>query len=138
MRNRLIKSRSNRRGSAAIEFAFWLPLVMVMLSGIIDFGWYMARSEIVMRASRDGARQGAAVQNIGDIVTDSNAQANATLTALGYSGCNVSTTSSADSNDLTYLTTVVDCPFTKLLGIAPGLPNTITYRFTMYTELQLD
>ncbi|MCB9675569.1 MAG: pilus assembly protein [Alphaproteobacteria bacterium] len=128
--------RSRRRGSAAIEFAFWLPVVMVMLSGIIDFGWYMSRSEIVMRAARDGARQGAAAQLAADFVSDADAQANSTLSALGYGGCNVSTTQGTDANSLTYLATTVDCPYSELIGMAPGLPTNIMYKFTMYTELQ--
>jgi Flp pilus assembly protein TadG len=137
MRHRILPaSKRNRRGSAAIEFGFWVAITMTMLSGIIDFGWYMSRSEIVMRAARDGARQGAAAQKQVDVVSDANAQATSTLGMLNYDGCTVQTTTDTDSNDLAYLSTNVNCPFTKLLGIAPGIPGTIQYTFTMYTEIQ--
>ncbi len=130
------RREQGRRGSAAIEFGFWLPIVMVMLSGIIDFGWYMARSEIVMRAARDGARQGAAVQNTADAESEANAQANDSLAALNYPGCTVTTTTDVDANDLEWLETSVSCPFDPLIGIAPGLPGNIGYQFMMYLELQ--
>ncbi|MEZ4322130.1 MAG: TadE/TadG family type IV pilus assembly protein [Myxococcota bacterium] len=132
----LPSARRGRRGSAAIEFGFWVFITMTMLSGIIDFGWYMSRSEIVMRAARDGARQGAAAQRLTDVATDANDQANSTLGMLNYAGCNVSTTTGTDTNSLTYLSTVVDCPFSELIGIAPGVPDNIAYTFTMYTEVQ--
>jgi Flp pilus assembly protein TadG len=136
-RIRRIQARDrSRKGAAAIEFAFWLPVVMVMLSGIIDFGWYMARSEIVMRAARDGARQGAAAQDVTGAVGEANLQAGATLGALGYSGCTVSSLTDLDTNDLEWIETSVSCPFQPLIGIAPGLPNNIGYQFVMYLELQ--
>lgn len=134
---RRIRSRDRtRRGSAAIEFGFWLPVVIVMLSGIIDFGWYMSRSEIVMRAARDGARQGAAVQNTADAIAEANSQANDSLDALSYAGCTVATTTDIDTNNLEWLETSVSCPFDPLIGIAPGLPGNIGYNFMMYLELQ--
>lgn len=128
--------RATRRGSAAVEFSFWLALATMLLSGIIDFGWYMSRSEIVMRAARDGSRQGAAAEAVNDAVDNATAQANDTLDKLAYEGCTVSVRDSRDNNNLVYLTTVVVCPFDALIGLAPGLPDDIAYRFTMYTELQ--
>ena len=53
-------TRRSRRASAATEFAIWLPLVMVMISGVIDFSWYMSRYHNVVRIARDAARTGAA------------------------------------------------------------------------------
>ncbi|MFT4625014.1 MAG: Flp pilus assembly protein TadG [Myxococcota bacterium] len=52
--------RRLRRGSAATEFAVWLPLVMTMISGLVDFSWFMSRYQNVVRIARDSARTGSA------------------------------------------------------------------------------
>ncbi len=49
-----------RRGSAAIEFALWLPVLFFLLSAVVDWGAYWATRVIVARATMDGARMGAA------------------------------------------------------------------------------
>jgi Flp pilus assembly protein TadG len=50
-----------RRGSTAIEFALMLPLLMIFMAAIIDWGWYMTQRVAVARATMDGARVGATV-----------------------------------------------------------------------------
>jgi Flp pilus assembly protein TadG len=47
--------RSNR-GAELIEFAFVLPLLMVVVAGIIDFGFMFQRYLVVTNAAREGAR----------------------------------------------------------------------------------
>ena len=46
------------KGIAAIEFALFLPLLMVLLMGIIDFGMLMTNQAALVNASREGARFG--------------------------------------------------------------------------------
>ena len=48
----------SERGGVAVEFAIILPILMLLVFGIIDFGhaWYM--KQIVINASREGARYG--------------------------------------------------------------------------------
>jgi Flp pilus assembly protein TadG len=47
------------RGGVAVEFAIIVPVLVVLVMGIIDFGhaWYM--KQIIINASREGARYGA-------------------------------------------------------------------------------
>ena len=52
--------RRLRRGSAATEFAVWLLLMMTMISGLVDFSWFMSRYHNVVRIARDAARTGSA------------------------------------------------------------------------------
>ena len=54
-------SRRERRGSAATEFALWVFPIMVLISGLVDFSWYMSRYHNVVRVARDAARTGAAI-----------------------------------------------------------------------------
>jgi Flp pilus assembly protein TadG len=48
----------NERGAVAAEFALLLPLLLIILFGIIDFGMMMYSREIVTNAAREGARAG--------------------------------------------------------------------------------
>lgn len=50
--------RFNERGAAAVEMAIILPLLMLILFGIIDFGMIMYSREVITNASREGARAG--------------------------------------------------------------------------------
>ncbi len=48
--------RLRRRGSAATEFALWMPLITLLFSGMVDFSWYMSRYHNIVRVARDAAR----------------------------------------------------------------------------------
>ena len=50
--------RSTERGQAVIELALTLPLLLVVVFGIIDFGFMFQRYEAVTNAAREGARLG--------------------------------------------------------------------------------
>ena len=47
----------DRRGASAVEFALVLPLLMVLLTGIIQFGWVFFIQFSMENAAREGARQ---------------------------------------------------------------------------------
>ncbi len=44
------------RGAALVEFALALPLLLVVLAGIVDFGFVFQRYEVITNAAREGAR----------------------------------------------------------------------------------
>ena len=48
-----------RNGVALIEFAFVVPILIAMLLGIIEFGWFVKNQLQVANAVRDGARDAA-------------------------------------------------------------------------------
>lgn len=48
----------NQRGVAALEFALILPLLVLLLFGIIEFGLLIYNQQIITNASREGARSG--------------------------------------------------------------------------------
>lgn len=54
-------------GQDIVEFALVLPILMVLLFGIIDFGWIFYSTAMVGNAAREGARF--AVMNYEDQVT---------------------------------------------------------------------
>lgn len=46
------------RGAAALEFALIVPILVMVVFGIVDFGWAMNRDTLVNNAAREGAREG--------------------------------------------------------------------------------
>ena len=51
-------SLRNERGQSVIEMALTLPLLLLVVFGIIDFGFMFQRYEVVTNAAREGARLG--------------------------------------------------------------------------------
>jgi Flp pilus assembly protein TadG len=46
----------SERGAELIEFALVLPLLLVLVLGIVDFGFLFQRLEVITNAAREGAR----------------------------------------------------------------------------------
>ncbi len=54
-----VRTRDRREtGAAAVEFALVLPLLMLIIFGIIQFGFVMAQSAALSNGARAGARYG--------------------------------------------------------------------------------
>lgn len=52
----LRRRKRDQRGAAAVEFALILPIFLMVLFGVIDFGYAINRSAVVNNAARDAAR----------------------------------------------------------------------------------
>lgn len=48
----------NQNGATAVEFAIILPVLILVLFGIIEFGLVLFNKQIITNASREGARAG--------------------------------------------------------------------------------
>jgi Flp pilus assembly protein TadG len=46
----------SERGAALVEFALCLPMLLVVIAGIVDFGFVFQRYEVITNAAREGAR----------------------------------------------------------------------------------
>src|SRR6186713_1472796 len=55
----------SERGAELIEFALIFPLLLLVLLGIVDFGFLFQRYEVLTNATREGARL-AALPNYSD------------------------------------------------------------------------
>ena len=51
-------ARHNQNGAAVVEFAVVLPLLLLIVFGIIEFGFLMYNQAMLTNASREGARAG--------------------------------------------------------------------------------
>ncbi len=60
---------NNRNGTAIVEFAVVLPVLLLILMGIIEFSFVLYDKAVLTNASREGARFGIVSQN--PRVTDS-------------------------------------------------------------------
>lgn len=56
MKNRLQNIIRVEKGQAVVELAITLPILLMILCGIIDFGWIFANQNIIDHCSREGAR----------------------------------------------------------------------------------
>jgi Flp pilus assembly protein TadG len=54
----MIKKIKGQQGGSAIEFAILLPVMIIIICGIIDFGYVMYAKSVITNASREGARAG--------------------------------------------------------------------------------
>lgn len=50
------RSAEAERGSELVELAIVLPIFIILIMGIIDFGFMFQRYEILVNAAREGAR----------------------------------------------------------------------------------
>lgn len=60
--------RADDRGAAVVEFALVVPILLVLVTGIIDFGRLLAVAASMAAAVRDGARQAATASDLSDAV----------------------------------------------------------------------
>jgi Flp pilus assembly protein TadG len=58
MNTNWFRRMKNNQGAAAIEFAFILPVLILMLFGIIEFSVLLYDKAMITNASREGARAG--------------------------------------------------------------------------------
>ena len=49
----------DERGAEAVEFALVVPMFLLLVFGVVDFGYMINHDTMVNNASREGARQGA-------------------------------------------------------------------------------
>ena len=80
---------SSERGQALIELAFILPVMLVFLLVLVDFGLAMDRREVIQHAAREGARQGAVGLGPSGVETETINQSQGVLTAADINVCYV-------------------------------------------------
>ncbi|KDB05820.1 TadE family protein [Burkholderia sp. lig30] len=64
------KHWKKQRGVAAVEFAILLPLLLLILFGIVEFGLLMYDKAVITNASREAARAGVVLKTPKPTVTD--------------------------------------------------------------------
>jgi Flp pilus assembly protein TadG len=119
-----------------VEFAMVLPLFMLVLSGIADFGFALYQNMSVINAAREGARAAAMVTDHTTIVTTATGAAQAaalqggiTVTVAVACSPHASDCSDAVANDLVTVTTSYAYP--------SFFPLTFGNTFTLSSKVQM-
>ena len=134
---RFRRSVKSERGSAAVEFAMILPILATLVFGIIDFGRMLWFQEVLVNATRTGARQGT-LFNAGNGQTQIEGFVSQALTNAGVpaTGLNVSVTGvgTGQGNPLT-VTSTIPWQFFVVDKLVPGVTtNQLTSTVTMMNE----
>lgn len=83
----------HERGASLVEFAIVLPLLLLLLFGIIEFGWLFAMNLDVKHGAREGARLAAVdeLSDAGDVCDrmDVAAVSGQTLVSADRTGTNI-------------------------------------------------
>lgn len=110
MRRPTARNAPRDRGAAAVEFALLLPLLLLLLFGIIDFGRALNAQITLTQAAREGARL--------DALGEPNVVSGTQLAATGLNPVSV---------------TVTACPANAGAGVNATVKA--TYTFTFVTPL---
>ena len=78
---RKLRKDGKQRGQAMVEFALILPLLLIVMFIIVDFGFGFSKWVIVTNAAREGARFGAIGAPLDQVVARTVETSNGILTA---------------------------------------------------------
>jgi Flp pilus assembly protein TadG len=84
---RLLAALNREKGQALVEFAFVLPLLLVFMLFVVDFGIALDRREVIQHAVREGARRGAVGESLAEIKTETHNQSQGSLSESNVSVC---------------------------------------------------
>ena len=116
-------------GSATVEMAIILPLLLLLVFGTAEFGIALYRQEVLTNASREGARAGIVLST--PAVTTAQIQSAVTnyLTSAGWNAALATVTATgaggAFGTNVT-VTVTYDTSFSVLNALVPGIPATKT------------
>ena len=114
--------RRRERGAAAVEMAIVLPLLVLLLGGIIDFGWLFFNEVMLANAAREGARGAVVEMSNADVQTRS-ATAADPLNVDATTGVQVSSPNCAGGADDVTVTVTTTETFTWFFMGAFGIPT---------------
>lgn len=139
MKKSFFKRCKREDGQAMVEFALILPIFLLILCGIIDFGWLFYNQLSLNNACREGARY--AVVNTAenaDTIAIINHIENTTTTVFANDGIDISVVYSSPgdptSGDITVSMEAEISFFTPVLSTILGKEKTITSTVIMKVE----
>ncbi len=95
-----------RRGIASLEFVLILPVLLVLLFGVIEYGWLLTKQGELVNATREGARVGARTDAT---PADIQATVDARLAQASITGYTTNITPGAERGDI--VTVAVTVPY---------------------------
>jgi Flp pilus assembly protein TadG len=121
MMKRLRKPTKHCDGQALVEFALLVPLLIIIVLGIVEFGRIWMTMQVLSSAAREGARVAAVTAPTVGLVEDA---VENVLTAAGYSEPSITVLGPSSEGEVTVTVQIV---YTVITGsIVPGLSGTMT------------
>lgn len=118
-------------GASAVEFALVLPLLLLLILGMVEFGTLFYRQAIISWSSREAARTGIVQVTPKPTARQVEAVVSSVLSkaGLGISTAAITVTGAGGAFG-TDLTVLVESPyrFQFLPALAPGMPSSMTLR----------
>lgn len=122
---RFPKRNKSERGAVLIEFALLLPLFLLLLMGMVEFGLLFYNKQVVTNSSREGARAGIAHISESDIVSVVESYCNNRLITFA-SAPSITTTVDGELGAFgTPLTVTVNYDYTFVVPELIGLGTTL-------------
>lgn len=117
--------RRQRRGGNAIEFALIAPVLFAVLTGTMEYGWFLMNQILLDSACREGARTGARTDpEVEDPHSAAILRAETYWTALGLPGTPVFESSAQSAAGHNLLVVEGELPYPGLVGrLAPTPPQ---------------
>ncbi len=84
------------RGIASLEFVIIMPVLLILLFGVMEYGWMMTKSGELVNAAREGARVGARPDAT---VADINTVVDTRMGDAGMTGYTTTITTATDVGD---------------------------------------
>lgn len=97
---------AHRRGIASLEFVMILPILLLLLFGVMEYGWMLSKAAQLNNAARDGARVGARPEAT---AADVSAAVAARMSDAGMSGYTLSVSGGATTGSV--LTVEITQPY---------------------------
>ena len=140
--------KQSRRGAQALEFALVLPVLLALLTGVIDYGFYFFQQHSVVASVRDGARLASALSctdfAVADIELLAEERTSNALTSAGvdHAASEVTATvgydialSASTGEDVVVVTVEADIGHGLIIGLVPG-PSSLASTLVMRMEDQ--
>jgi Flp pilus assembly protein TadG len=125
------RSRRRRtRGQALVEFAIVLPAFLLVLSGILDFGFLLYSRMTIISAAREGARQAIIASDPTTIPSVAKGKVMSVSTGLVSSDIGVTTSCIA-------IATSGSCSFATTTGSQAGDGVAVNVTYTYHTFFPL-
>lgn len=130
-------SKQNARGTAALELAILMPLLMLILFGIVDWGYAFYVDLTLTNAVREGARVGVTRQSSSEAIADAQTVAGNYIEHIGLNN-QVNISANMVNEQLAVEAAIEN--FKPLIGFLPdnALPGRLAAQAIMRWELADD
>jgi Flp pilus assembly protein TadG len=130
------------KGSALVEFALIAPVIVMLVIGVAQFGWYLANYAVVANAASSGARYFAAQRGVATPYSLTQSTVSAAMSTVNPTPANVTVASYVNNSQCASLAIGAsgassgDTACAAALATAGGEPSTVVVSYTFAPFLQ--